>query len=224
MSSCAILVPSLGRPQYLRDMAENIHAATPELHRILWCVGDEQSRDILDRLGEDFLWDGEDPDKRYVTRMNKLITYLEDETDVFFGSDDVVHERGWLTEARRVQEQGFAVVVVNDLRNPNGTQALMRTEYLPRACFDDPTAAFHKGYQHNYADTEQFETARLEGQLARCMNSIVEHLHPGASRDFFTAQREARPQDATYTNAFASWHQDAELFTKRMRLLAIHYG
>jgi hypothetical protein len=219
----AILTPSLNRARYLRVVAENLHEATPEEHRVYWCVGDDESKAVLDELGEFVLFDGEDLDKRYVTRMNKLIKEIT-EDEVFFGSDDVVYHEGWLTRARAVIDQGYAVVVVNDLSNPNGTQALMRTDWLPFACFDDPEAAFHGGYLHNFADTEQFTTARLQGQLARAMDSVVAHLHPGGHTGFFENPHEKRPFDETYVHAQSNWEHDAALFQQRMRLLAVKYG
>lgn len=221
--STAILIPSLGRSAYLRDVAHNIHDVTVEDHRIYWCVGDDASATELHSIGEDFLFDGEDPDKRYVTRMNKLLDHV-DEDEIFFGSDDVVHQQDWLARARAVMDKGYDVVVVNDLSNPNGTQALMRATYLPRACFDDPDAAFHGGYLHNFADTEQFNTARLQGTLARAMDSVVAHLHPHGHKTFFENPHQLRPPDKTYADAQEHWAHDAALFEQRMRLLNIKYG
>jgi hypothetical protein len=37
---CAILVPSLNRPQNLKALVENIHETTPEEHFIVFCVSD----------------------------------------------------------------------------------------------------------------------------------------------------------------------------------------
>ena len=221
--STAILVPSLNRGQYLRDLVENIRDTTHEDHRIYFAIGDELSREVLDGLEQEYLWDGEVSDKRYVTRMNKLVAQVE-EDEVFFGSDDVVFNDEWLARARAVMDKGYPVVVVNDLSNPNGTQALMRADYLPLACFDNPYAAFHHGYMHNFADNEQFNTARIQGKLARAMDSIVAHLHPHGHTTFFENPYPKRPPDATYTDAQGYWEHDAALFDKRMRLLNVKYG
>ena len=219
----AILIPSLDRSQYLADVVQNIHDTTPEEHRIYFCVGDDASAEVLRGLGEDYLFDGESEDKRYVTRMNKLIHHIE-EDEVFFGSDDVVHHEHWLASARAVMDQGYLVVVVNDLSNPNGTQALMRADNIPFACFDDPDAAFHHGYMHNFADSEQFNTARVQGKLARAMGSVVAHLHPHGHKTFFDNPHQLRPPDKTYADAQGHWAHDAALFEKRMRLLNIQYA
>ena len=221
--STAILVPSLDRGQYLADVVANIRDTTPEDHRIYFAVGDDLSAGVLREQGQDFLFDKEAGDKRYVTRMNKLVREVV-EDEVFFGSDDVVFHDEWLTRARAVMDQGYATVVVNDLSNPNGTQALMRTSHLVKACFDDPDAAFHHGYRHNFADTEQFLTARLQGALGRAMDSVVAHLHPGGHKVYFENPHELRPHDSTYQNAQNNWEHDAALFNQRARQLQVKYG
>lgn len=207
--TCAILVPSLNRPQYLARVVENIHAATPEPHRIFFCVSDDESKRILTDLKEWFLDDSDTDDRRYVTRMNKLVRGLIGCDSIFFGSDDVRFTPGWLSAALAVMESGPEVVVVNDQRNPNGTQALITYEYLDRAVFDAPGDAFHGGYLHNFADTEMFFTAYKRGVYARAMDSIVEHLHP------LFQGKEALPWDTTYTNAMQGWAHDEALFKER---------
>lgn len=213
---CVILVPSLGRSKRLAEVARNIHEATPEPHDILFCVGEPESMQALDAVGERYIDDTDDPDKRYVTRMNKLVRavrYEDKARTVFFGSDDVLHRRGWLTEALRVMDTGPRVVVVNDLHNRMGTQAVMAVDYTIEAVFDAPGDAFHHGYQHNFADDEQFFTAFHKGVYARAMNSIVEHLHP-----IWGSPRSLR-WDSTYINARTNWDQDQALFHERAQMI-----
>ena len=217
----AILIPSLGRAQYVKRVFGNIEQNTPEDHDQFWCVsGDEYGEQLEDLsvehgLGLYTLRDDDDPDKRYVTRMNKLAASVKDYDFVFFGSDDVIHHPHWLKRALEVMEEveEAKVVVVNDLRNPNGTQALVATDYLPLAVFDDPDAAFHKAYHHNFADIEMFRTAKRRGVIYRAMDSHVEHLHPlfgGPSR---------RPWDETYEGARITYDQDEALYDARMKLM-----
>lgn len=200
----AILVPSLNRPQFIRRITDNIHEATPEPHTILFCVSDQASMDILDELGEWYLDDSDVEDRRYVTRMNKLINYLDDATTLFFGSDDVIHHEHWLRNALRLMETGPSCVVMNDMHNSAGTQALIRREYLERAVYDAPGLAFHPDYLHNFADNEMFWTASLHGELAQAQDAIVEHLHP-----LFNAENSV-PWDETYRNAMAGWAADEQ--------------
>lgn len=211
MSGTAILIPSLNRPQRLEELVQNIHSATSDEHALLFCVSDDQSKEILTSLGEWFLDDSEGTDRRYVTRMNKLIEHIADAEFVFFGSDDVIHHPGWLRDAKKALQGPLQLVVVNDLRNQNGTQALIRTEYLEHAVFDAPGLAFHPGYLHNFADTEQFYTAGKRGVYGRALNSYVEHLHP-----LFQGQRTIG-WDATYVNAMQGWDQDSARYNDRIR-------
>lgn len=211
---CAILVPSLNRSQNLRRTVASIHDNTPEQHFILFMVSDPESMAILDELGEWYIDDSLADDHRYVTRMNELIGYIDDAKTVFFGSDDVLHRPEWLSRALAVMDRGPAVVVVNDLRNPNGTQAVVRSDYIPTAVFDAPGLAFHPGYLHNFADSEMFATAASRGLYARAMNSIVEHLHP-----VFGSQNSDHWDD-TYVNAQKGWDHDRALFEERMKRMA----
>lgn len=205
----AILIPSLNRPQNLRRVVENIREATPEAHFILFCVSDANSRDILDELGEWYLDDSDCEDRRYVTRMNKLIDHIDDAETIFFGSDDVIHHKGWLSAALKVMDTGPSMVVCNDLHNLAGTQAVIRRDYLDRAVFDAPGKAFHPGYSHNFADNEMFYTANVRGEMAHARDAVVEHLHP------LFGSINAMPWDQTYRDAQAGWDQDVSLWKQR---------
>lgn len=213
----AVLIPSLNRPQRIRPTATAIHESTPEPHQIYWMVSDEQSMDTLEGMPEENWYsDSDTEDRRYVTRMNKLVEELEDEDFVFFGSDDVIHHPGWAREALRVfGDPKVQLVVVNDLRNQNGTQAMIRREYLELATFDAPGKPFHGGYQHNFADTEQFLTAHTRGAYARAMESYVEHLHP------VMGGPHPMPWDDTYTNAQKGWEEDQARFEHRAKQILI---
>jgi hypothetical protein len=214
----AILIPTLNRPQRLRDLVANIRANTPEgMFTLLFCASDSASVGILENLGETVIDDTESGDHRYVTRMNRLVNIamgLHDITSVFFGSDDVFHHEGWLPEALNALER-HALVVVDDMRNQNGTQALARLDYATTAAvFDAQGIAFHPGYLHNFADTEQFRTAMANGEYGRALTSKVEHLHP-----LFGAPGSAE-WDSTYRDAQLGWAHDEMLFLTRMQRLA----
>jgi hypothetical protein len=214
-TGCAILIPSLNRPQRLLATIDFIHSSTPEPHKIAFCVSDPESMAILDRAGEWYLNDADDPDHRYVTRMNKLVRHIDGAETIFFGSDDVIHHPGWLTKALQVMDgTGAQVVVVNDAHNPTGTQAVMDRRYLPLAVFDSPGDAFHAGYFHNFADNEQHFTAHKRGLYARSMESIVEHLHP------LFKSHNAIPWDETYrVGAMSNWDHDERLFKQRAKMI-----
>jgi hypothetical protein len=206
----AILIPSLNRPQRLVEVVNNIHDTTPEDHFLLFMVSDPASKDILADLGELYWDDSNAADQRYVTRNNKLVRYIGDADYVFFDSDDVKHHPKWLTRAIAPTLQGAKLVVVNDLHNANGTQALITADYIEHAVFDAPGNVFHGGYIHNFADTEQYATAMAQGVYASARDSIVEHLHP-----VFHGPG-ALPWDSTYEGAREGWQHDAALYEARM--------
>jgi len=210
--STAILTPSLGRPQYFRSVVENIERATPEPHTQIWCIGEPGYHLDYPPHSLMVLDDTTDPDKRYVARMNKLALAARMVVGVefiFFGQDDVIYHDGWLSAAMGWMVEGVDVVLVNDDRKEKGTQALMRSSYAGLAVFDDPTAVFHPGYVHNFADDEQHETARQRGVLAMAPDSHVEHLNP-------LLRAGDRQYDDTYRLAQGKWSHDAQLFGQRM--------
>jgi hypothetical protein len=145
--------------------------------------------------------------------MNKLVRTIQDEETVFFGSDDVVHRPGWWESARVNLSSQMHLTVVNDLRNANGTQALVMREHLEHAVFDAPGDAFHGGYLHNFADNEQFFTAYMLNEYSRSLDSVVEHLHP------LFNQPNSLPWDSTYSNAQRGWDHDQALFERRARAI-----
>lgn len=221
----AILIPSLGRPQYVQRVFGNIERNTPEPHLQVWCTQGWDYREKLMKLAPlPVLYDdtGMD-DTRYVTRMNKMVrtfingpTVIPDVEYLFFGSDDVVFHPHWLSHAMKVMKEApdAQVVVVDDMRNPAGTQALVDVRYLEAAVFDEPGNAFFSGYEHNFADTEMFRTAEKHGVIYRAMDSKVEHLHPLQNQG-----GGGRPWDKTYADAQGNWHHDAALFGERMEML-----
>lgn len=212
----AVLVPSLNRPGRILETAGNIHRNTPMPHLILWMVSDQESIDLLTEMDEPFIDDSAQEDRRYVTRMNVLAreAVRRGSQTMFFGSDDVIHHPGWFEAAVAVMDTlGKAVIVVNDLHNSQGTQALIRADYLPLAVVDAPGDAFHHGYHHNFADNEMFYTAAKRGQIARAFASHVEHLHP------IWQAPNSITWDSTYQHAVDGWAQDEALFRQRMELI-----
>lgn len=97
---------------------------------------------------------------------------------IYTGSDDIRFHEGWLPKMLEKINEGYHVVVPQDLLNPNGTQALITREYIETqsCCVDVPNVVFFPGYRHCYAETEQFEVAKKRGVFARS-DAVVEHIH-----------------------------------------------
>ena len=104
---------------------------------------------------------------------------------MFLGADDVQFHPGWLEAAMNTMVAIDGVVAVNDMFNPTGTLALVSRRYIDQqgGTGDDTGAIIHRGYFHNYSETELFNTARHRGRFAYCGASVVEHMHwaPGKS-------------------------------------------
>lgn len=207
-TTTAILIPSLNRPHKLQTLIENIRQVTPEPHKIYCMVSDDESAKILDDLGVNFWRDK--GDVRYVTRMNFMYRHTE-EPFIFTGSDDVYFHEQWLKNALEAMEDGIDLVVVNDGLNPNGTEALVRRKYVQNqsCCMDVPDVLFYPDYHHNFADTEQFETAKKRGVYCYADKSFVEHLHWNNHKN---------EHDETYKLSDQNVIEDMNLYKSRRHL------
>src|ERR1035437_6622143 len=202
--SVAILVPVLGRPHRIAALVANIAETTPGAH-VLFCASDEPTFQELRRVKAAFLLDD---GGTYPERINRMFRVTESDY-VFLGADDILFHPGWLEAGLRYCQEGFGVVAVNDLHNPNGTHCLVAREYITSRW---PRDVLHEGYRHNYCDTELFGIARARGEYAYCPGSVVEHLHPAAGKG---------EQDATYAQGGLSFEADRELFLSREPLWAV---
>ena len=222
--ACAVLVPSLNRPHRIMETILSLEVATPENYDVFFAVSDKESIALLDKAIRDgyrnvsYIDDSGLDDQRYVTRNNALVREVrrrhehkripETYATVFFGQDDVKFHPGWLEEALKVMQGDVEVVLVNDLRNQDGTAALMTLDYTNRAVFDQPGDVFHRGYQHNFADNEQHFTAMMRKVSSRARKSIVEHLNPIFGQSVMSV-------DSTYALSRRGWNHDAKLWHER---------
>lgn len=207
MSKIAIFIPSLNRPNKLEALVNNIRENTSLPYKAYFMVSDNESVKILDRLGQSFYKDCDDT--RYVTRMNFLYKNTT-EPYMFMGSDDICFHKNWDIEAMKVAKD-YPFVVGEDMFNQHGTMAFISRKYIKKhsGCIDVPDVLFYPGYQHNYADTEQFGTAQFRGVFARCLDSVVEHQHYGSGKSSF---------DPTYAKSNNSSGIDKLLFESRKHL------
>lgn len=210
MDKTAIFIPSLNRPHKIEPLLQNIKEVTPEPHEVYFMVSDKESVNILKRKGVNFWQDKKDT--RYVTRMNFMYRNTT-EPYMFMGSDDIWFYPDWLTNALRKMHEGYSVVVGDDMLNSNGTMALISRRYVDEqsCCIDTPRVLFYPDYHHDFADTEQFETAQKRGVFARAMDSIVEHQHWANDKS---------PKDATYELSSKYSVEDYGLFQSRKHLWA----
>jgi hypothetical protein len=126
------------------------------------------------------------------------------------GSDDIWFTPNWDIELMKCTKES-SVIVGDDCLNPNGTMALISRKYVKKysCCIDTPDVLFYPGYKHNYADTEQFMTAKKRGVFTRCMNSKVEHRH------YISGKTQI---DDTYIQSNNNSEIDKNLFESRKHL------
>lgn len=121
-------------------------------------------------------------------KVNDGYRATQGEPWVFFTGEDVAFHPGWDTAALAIAEAtGASVVGTNDLGNPrtmageHATHMLFHRTYLDTygGSFDNPGALMHEGYRHWFADDEIVLAAKQRGAWTPCLESVVEHLHPG---------------------------------------------
>lgn len=205
----AILIPSLWRPQSLERVIGNIRDTTPETHGI-YCVVDENdpaSQEVCDRLGVAY-WT--DQAGYFVPRIQFLFEHTT-EPWFFTGSDDIVHNPGWLTEAFAVADEQIKVVCGDDLGNAKGTNFLVERAYVMErgGNFDTPGYVYFPEYLHNYSDDEMVSTGIYRGVYRRAPKSVVQSMHPTYGN---------APLDDTYFRMYNSNDRDRDIYDSRKHL------
>lgn len=214
----AILVPTLGRPQALAPLLENIRATTPAGHYWVYFVIDHDdgaSDEALARLGMAEDWCGLLCDGTYPAKTNA--GYREsstDETLILPTADDVVFHKGWYEAALKHFDAGAQVVGTNDLTpatrgGRHATMPILTRSYIESqgAVWSEPGKVFHEGYHHSYVETEIWQLANHRGVAVFEPESIIEHRHPGwGTRELDETDRKGNMQ---------GWDADKALFQKR---------
>lgn len=204
----AILIPTLNRPHLLTGLIANIREVTPEPHEIYFMTSNKESKKIIREMGAVCFNDIGDTD--LITRTNALYR-LTDEPYIYTGSDDIKFHPNWLPQMMKKIKEGYHVVVPQDLLNPNGTQALISRKYIEEqsCCVDVPNVVYYPGYKHDFAETEQFETAKARGVFARS-DAVVEHLHwvngkNEMDEDYLTGQQNSGEGAHIYASRVHLW-------------------
>jgi hypothetical protein len=210
----AVLVPTLGRPDNIGRVRDDLYATVDPHDVVLYFVIESHDHESEEALA-DFeclgIYNGRSPS--YAGAINSAVLATS-EPVIFMGADDLHFHEGWLPPLLDLAET-FGLVGTNDLHNPDvkagwhSTHSLITREYALTACVDAPGVPLHEGYVHNYVDTEVVATARSRGEFAPCLASIVEHAHWlwGMAR-----------MDTTYAKGRNSEPDDRAVFNSRGHL------
>lgn len=202
--SVAIFVPTMGRFDRLKPLAENIAQVTKHPYT-LYLITDEPEVINMNSLPNTVVVIAPKDCVSYAKRINYLYKSTQ-ERYFFTGSNDITFTDGWLEPAL----QGLiskGVVAVNDGFNPNGTNFLIDRDYIKEfgGTFDGEDVMW-EGYRHNFCDTELLAKARVLEQTIYVADSMVLHQH------HLNKKREADVVDKIATE---SYQADEKLFKQR---------
>ena len=204
--STTIVIPAM-RAHRIVPLVQNIREVTPEPHRIVMVIGDDELEECCKDADVEYVRDEGDT---WGHRLNQVARTVESPY-MFCGADDVLFHTGWLSEALEVMRSVNGVVSVNDLHNPNDTLPLVSLDYYrnPGCCVDTPEVIIYPGYFHNYSETELYETAKARNRFAQAQLPVVEHLHPNAHKS---------ANDAIYELGHSKYGADEALWASRNHL------
>jgi hypothetical protein len=220
-----VVVPVLGRPGRVADVAESCAAAAAVPTRLLFVAtrDDRETRRAAlgairatGRLCALTVLPGALAPGDFARKVNHAFR-ITTEPWLFQAGDDVEFVPGWDVEVLTVAAQsGAGVVGTNDDANPtvraglSSTHSLIRRSYVDECggSLDGPGVVFHEGYGHQYTDSELVELARSRGCYAHAGRAVVRHRHPfwGTATD-----------DETYRRGQATAAADQRLFLRRRR-------
>lgn len=181
---CVIIIPVLRRPHRVRPLIDDIEAATPSEHRILFIADDDDHEEIaaLDKAGADYLTVAHP--RNYAAKIN-IGYHASTEPLLYSAADDLHFHPYWLGRAAARLTPQIQVVGTNDLgnayvmRGEHSTHTLFTRHYIETesGVVDTPNTVLHEGYPHDYCDNEFIETAKSRGRFAMEFHSHVEHMH-----------------------------------------------
>ena len=222
-SNVAVVVPAM-RPENLPRLLDSLVATAPDCEVMV----------VADR---DFDWSGlsheqlADPSLYPIDTERKSTTYAE-KVNAAVGDavkpwlllvgDDVEFHPGWIEAAVPLSDR-FDVIGTNDslpgrVRNPivaSGEHAdhfFVRRAYVDEvgSSLDGPGILAPECYFHWLVDLEIVGLAKARGVFSPCLDSIVEHHHPG-----YDGREDLREADPVYMAAVEHGPEDLAMYERR---------
>jgi glycosyltransferase involved in cell wall biosynthesis len=226
----AVICPIYKRTEHIAPLIASFEATTQPGEAALWFVCDAADADVQSAIsdltfGEDVRFVSEHEAMSCAERWNFGYRTTPQWPWVLLIGDDVRFHDGWLDHARKLSAD-YDVIGTNDTtgapKNPkvaNGSHAdhfFVRRAYVEEhgACLDGPGVLAPDCYRHWYVDMEIIKLARARGIFTPCLDSVIEHLHPG-----YLGDEQARQADPTYMVAVESSEADAATFRGRLPLI-----
>lgn len=204
MSEIAVICPTLGRPDKLAALVENVHATTDSEHRI-YLVMETSDQDSI-RAAES------------LNTIDVLGTFgscakavnggyrASDEPYFAVINDDCVLHEGWDTAALA---HDTPIVGLNDGSGDCKCFTLALRSYIEEhsGVYDRPNTVYHEGYVSQCVDTEFAFYAQLRGVWADAPDAICEHVHWRFGK--------ADPNHPNYVKARETNDRDLEEYARR---------
>jgi glycosyltransferase involved in cell wall biosynthesis len=208
----SILVPTLGRADALRPLAENIHTVTEWDYELIFVL-DHADKESLE-AAKGAAWSRHIfCDGTYAEKTNAGYRACRGEW-IVPTADDVLFRPEWDVEAVDSMASWVHVIGTND-RTPitaDGTHATMpiiRREYIesPGCSWNVPGDVFFEGYHHGWVETEVCQLAQHRDCWTFNPCSVIEHRHP----DWGTREPDATDEKGNRRNKT----EDLRLFETR---------
>lgn len=210
MTNLSICVPTFHRPTALEGLVANIHEATTTPHSIYFVTEPDDAESIaeINRLGQNLIIN-----KYPGTHTGAANTAYESTSEPYFiiANDDFTFHLDWDVRAL-LAITGFGVCGLSDGFSKQYTQiTLVDRNYIETqsGVIDDPNTLYHRGYHHNYVDTEFSQTAKKRDAFTTCPESVVEHRHYSYNKS---------KMDDTYRKTVSRASQDMALYESRKHL------
>lgn len=216
MDEVAVIVPTM-RPENLKRLVDSFDATTTgdDVELVVVCDRDFALPHYIDN----FAITGKEH-TTYAEKVNFGVANTREPWVLLVG-DDVEFKPGWLEAARKLSDR-YDVIGTNDssngVKNPDvaaGRHAdhfFVRRSYVEEhgACLDGPGVLAPEVYNHWWVDKEIVELAKARGVWSPCLESVVEHHHPGY---------EGKPRDDIYMHAIEHAEEDEKTFRSRLPLI-----
>ncbi len=185
-----IIIPTFGRADRLRAVADNIHEATPVDHVVTFVAETDDAASVdtveaLETVDDQVRLVVNSRAHNYAGAVNCAIA-SSSAPFWFGGADDLRFYPNWFEAASALMDGWVMVVGTNDYLNPYVLDGLHATHYLVDRRYTDtwggtidqgPGIALFEGYDHQYTDTEFIGVAKARCRFRPCLESPVEHLH-----------------------------------------------
>lgn len=217
MTSVAVLIPVLNRPEAAAAVAGSVRASDARATPVFLCnTTDTEEILACAATGEQTIivpWEPGPGD--WARKLNLGFKAVQDEW-VLLGADDLRFHPGWFDAALLIHSRSNACVIgTNDLgnarvqRGQHSTHPLVHRDYLDCGTADADGLLLHEGYVHQFVDDEFVQTAQVRRTFAFARDAHVEHLHPDWGKGEW---------DGTYQRGKDGFEADRVLYNQRKNL------